>query len=399
MRTMTQNKKRILKGFLFIVILLALNTMFTYLFDKHVIAMHRITKKTFQAFRDLKENNGKIDVLVLGDSHPDVGINPTYFNCNVVKWCFSSEKYPYNYFKLKYYLSTYPPPQFLVLPLALHSFNSIPVTKFDSTDDFFWVEYMDYFAFGKDASFPFHYLIKYLKERYAPYIIEHILLYHWLARGYPRKMSLFGREALASASSKKSSPQKTAPPKKSAKKPILKKQIPEKPAVKAMKRPRPPYNPPNLSPAEKKEIEAILASESQTYTKLQYGHGRNHFAPLAVKYFKKILQLCREHHIKVILVKFPVAHSYRNDAGKYFKIRHFFKRIEAIIKPFNQKMPGSVYILDYLSLFFAHPEFLANAFHVNHNGAIIVSIKLNNFISTLFPSCAPRPVPPPFNTQ
>jgi len=384
MKTMITNKKKFLTGLLFISILFALNTVFTFLFKKHIASAHSLTQKTIQTFHELNQANGNIDILVLGDSHTDTGINPGYFNCKVAKWCFGGERYPYNYFKLQHFLSHYPPPKFIILPLALHSFKKVSTAGLGGSNDFFWVNYMDYIDFGRKTALPFHFLIKYIKGKYAPYIDESNLFYQWLTRAYPKMWGLFAQEE--ANNTKSPNPHPKLKPKKNS-------------SNRFVKKPGPLYNPKVLSPAEQKKLESKLAADASSRTKIQFGWRGKYFDPISVDYFKRILKLCSHHGIKVILVKFPVAKIYRKNVQNYFKIQPYYQRIQTIIHHFNQQNPNSIFTLNYLSLFYNYPELLSNSNHVNYNGAIVVSIKLNNFISTLFPSCAPRPVPPPFNTQ
>lgn len=381
--------KKLLKGLLFTAILIALNTFFSNLFNKHIASIHNLEINTIRNLKGVKKNT--TDILVLGDSHPGTSINPNHFKYKLVSWCSGGERYSFNYFKLKYFFSTYNPPKILILPLDLHSFKSAPTDGLAGGDDFFWFQYMDYYEVGKLVHEPFLYLLKYLKGRYAPYVGEAKVFYHWLTRNHPLIAGLFLKDNISPSLTQNpdkhpGKPKHAAPPLAAA--------SPQKPPIPPTKKPKPiPPPPMTISPAEKEKKENFLKTDSHSRVYQQFRKEIQIIAPINVHYFKKILQLCLDHNVKVILVKFPVAYYYRNEVKNFFKIRPYYRRIHSLIKPFNQLKPGSIYIIDCQSLFFNHPEMLANSDHVNMNGARTVSRKLSKFINTLISSPSPHHAP------
>ena len=77
-----------------------------------------------------KVNLKKSKILIIGDSHPKRGINPSYFN-NALNICQTAEPYIITFWKLKSILNTVNP-EILLIGFAPHNFSDFNDLKFSN---------------------------------------------------------------------------------------------------------------------------------------------------------------------------------------------------------------------------------------------------------------------------
>jgi hypothetical protein len=97
-----------------------------------------------------------------------------------------------------------------------------------------------------------------------------------------------------------------------------------------------------------------------------------HFDPDIKIYFEKILQLCQDHDVKVVLIRFPEAWEYFEEQAAIVPVDKLYGEVEELASGFG------IYngILDYHDLFFEHPEYFFDADHLNGKGADLLSERL-----------------------
>lgn len=90
-------------------------------------------------------------------------------------------------------------------------------------------------------------------------------------------------------------------------------------------------------------------------------------------YFKKILDICIKNNIKVILIKMPITKEFYTKINERLPVKTLDKEIEPIYSNYT-----NITQLNYLNLFFEHPEYFFNEEHLNPKGADKISGILKN---------------------
>ena len=339
---MNSNLKKALNAVLFLAILSVLHFLFSKIFAYTVISSHRLVTTTNTLIKQAKE--GRIEILVLGDSHPGTAINPLRFDRKLVVWTSGGERYYQNFYKLRSFLTSFGKPEVVILPLDFHSFKS---NALNTRNDFFWVNHMDYREFGSKLGKKTRYLGKYVKGRFLPYAGESELIYQWVLRGFKKPKKNLLAPSLGDKIKKSNS------------------------GGKRQKIESPRGNP---SAAVRKRMAAAKRRAKLGFYKA------NTFDPVKVDYFKKIMTLCRKNSIKLLLVKFPVtAEYYRCVSGNFLDIDKYYKKIGALIP----KSYKDVYILDYQKIFFNRPHLMKDPDHTTAEGAKMISDKINDIINRM----------------
>jgi hypothetical protein len=313
-------KNKLIKLILFLAMLVVVNIVFFHFYS-------RIMGSSAEFVRDLKFekfDKKKAEILVLGDSHPELAIWDTYFHKKLVKWVSPGECYIQNYYKLKHYLASYPT-RCVILPVDLHSFSSSNMILI--RNDFFWVKYIDYFELGAISGDFFSYFARYLKGAFFPYVGESNTIYEWIINRY------FTESSLSVAAKYKWS----------------------------------------------LEEKAERLTKASVRVRSRIGKRYDYFCPVLTKYFQKILTLCKEKGIVVFLVKFPISYEYYECASQIFDVDEFYKKVGLLA---NGR--PNVYLLDYQKDFFSRPDLISDPDHVNGFGARIISKKIKAEIEKLF---------------
>lgn len=90
------------------------------------------------------------------------------------------------------------------------------------------------------------------------------------------------------------------------------------------------------------------------------------------RYYRKILELCRQHDIHLILLRMPMTDEYLKYARKMIDIEKLDREIILL----TQKYTRNFTVIDYRNEFRGKPEYFFNADHVNPVGAKIISRKI-----------------------
>lgn len=87
---------------------------------------------------------------------------------------------------------------------------------------------------------------------------------------------------------------------------------------------------------------------------------------IAELYFFRILDLCRQNNIGLVLIKYPYRRDYFESLQKCFTEQQYFPSLEAKIKARNQ----GIIILDHSKDFIDQPELFEDGHHLNSQGQI-----------------------------
>lgn len=297
----------------FLLILFGINRGLIYLYGK--MTASSILSRRDARFHETDKTG--VEILVLGDSHAYAGITTDTFDGKLIKWVSPAESYHLNYYKLKYSLTRFKP-NVLILPLDLHSFS---YTRYRINQDYYWVKYVDYFEIGAAAGKRSLYTGKYIHGKFFPYIGAGNIINDWAMKnifkvkkkGMRLRQELNGKSRLTKAFAR---------------------------------------------------IRARAQLKSKNYF----------YKPLVV-YFKKILDLCRENGITVLLVKYPVSREYYQYASTFISIRYFNYHVKNVLKDYD-----NYFILDFRKIFFDREEFLRDVDHVNEKGNERISRRIAKFL-------------------
>lgn len=97
-----------------------------------------------------------------------------------------------------------------------------------------------------------------------------------------------------------------------------------------------------------------------------------YFDPSIKYYFEKILSLCQQHNVQVVLVRYPLTKEFNTEERKIVPAGKLISEIEAIASNY------SVYrgTLDYHDIFFDHPEYFFDPDHLNVKGSDLFTERL-----------------------
>jgi hypothetical protein len=306
--------KRFLKGLLFVLIFLLINAAIGSLFMNRQVSQSR----TGTIDRQFHQHEKNIRMLALGDSHVATGFDPRVFkNKNAFNFSLYGENYIYNYYKLKYILERNLQVKIIILPIDLHSFSSWRADRF--LHDFYWVKYVNYWEVGRYKGELVKFVSKYINGRFFPYKGEF--------------EAMFG-----------------LPPQKSRER---KAQLPDIFQGFVIKT---------------ETFHHKRVKKARQRVRLHFGKHR-YFDEELAHYFRKILALCAEKDIRLILVKFPVSKIYFRLVSRKVPVKTFYEKVQSMIAPY-----GNIRVFDYQDYFFEDDvTVFDDPDHLNHVGARLFS--------------------------
>lgn len=306
-----------LRGALFVLIFGLLNWGLARLYVQREMAISRagIIERQFDQCR------GQVTTLAIGDSHMATGFDPRVWS-GAFNFALHGETYVYNYFKLKRILDRNPGIRTVLLPLDLHSFSDWRADR--ELRDFYWVRYVNYLELGWRSRKPFESLGKYVRGRFFPYLGE-----MGAVRATPREERV-------------------------------------------------------KHPAAPAEIVQGFVVKTGTYDenreKLAVRRVRLHFFGhrvydrLAVHYFRRILELCADHGLTLVLIKFPVSEPYYRLAAGRTAPAQIYRRVAEMIRPYR-----NIRVFDYQMAFFGRDrELFDDPDHLNEAGARILTLDIKS---------------------
>ncbi len=302
------------------VILIVCILFLNYLFQESFIAGGYL----FQTMKSFERQKEDIQILFSGPSELQFAIIPSMFRFKAFNFSPNAEDMTESYYKLKYCINRMPKLKVVVLGTPLSIFSSLwhfyNKNKVFRRDIFYIYNYMklkDVWEFGKFEGFwtvvkgEFFHIFPVLFRPNMAFLLEKWeVLVRYL---YPDRVVLDG-----------------------------------------------------WSPAFGK---GNITKEFARQRVRHHFEGYEVFDKTFLIYFEKILKLCHNHNIKVIVILCPVTDSYLQFASNYITRDIFYKKI---LK--NPKYSKYIYkILDFLDLFAKHHEFFDDVNHLNINGAVVFS--------------------------
>jgi len=96
------------------------------------------------------------------------------------------------------------------------------------------------------------------------------------------------------------------------------------------------------------------------------------FDPTIRVYYEKILQLCQDYGVKVVLIKYPITREMFTEESKIVAPDPLYREVTAIAS----RYPVYQGLLDYHDLFFDHPEYFFDPDHLNVKGSDLFTTRL-----------------------
>jgi hypothetical protein len=98
-------------------------------------------------------------------------------------------------------------------------------------------------------------------------------------------------------------------------------------------------------------------------------------------YFERILKLCQDYKINVILIRIPVTREYFAEASKLIPVEKLYGEVSQIIKNY----PNVTRVLDYHDLYFDRPDYFFDPDHLNPKGSDSLSSVLKRELKGMNP--------------
>jgi hypothetical protein len=268
--------------------------------------------------KQFAEMDGNFKYLAMGNSHNCIN---THILENSFNYGSPSENLIQSYYKLKYILEkSGKKPEYLLLQADISSFGPKGANRYEY--NFYWKRYIDYIELAKNKKDK-DILLKWLEGKFFSYVgnykdvqlsivyrikMKHIEMY----RGY---------------------------------------------------RPHRDYR--NF--ADEPERRKLAWEKANLFlTKDEY------FSPLVKIYFEKIMQVCQDHGVKVIIFHIPESKEFFEEEMKIVPGDKLFREVDSIAA----RYPVYTRTLDYHNLFFDHPEYFFDPDHLNIKGTDLFTERL-----------------------
>jgi hypothetical protein len=280
-------------------------------------SIHSLLNNTMD--KQFAEYDGTLTYLTTGNSHNCIN---THILANSFNYGSPSESLIQSYYKLKYILEkSGKKPEYLILQADISSFGPKSASRFEY--NFYWKKYIDYIELAKIKN-EWDILGKWLEGEFFSYAgnykdIQLSILYRIkmqdleMYRGFRahRDFRNFADE-------------------------------------------------PDRQKAAWSKANLILSKES-------------YFDPVVKVYFEKIMQLCQDHGVKVILVRIPMSKEFFTEESKIVPADQLYREVETIAS----RYPVYVKTYDYHDLYFGHPEYFFDPDHLNVKGSDLFTTRLS----------------------
>ena len=308
---MTRNKLFFVKLFVFILLALALNASLNKAYNRwmYYFRLSRAQDRQFDAYPDT------LKYLMLGNSHNRV--DPEILG-NGFSYMTPKEVYTQTYYKLRYILEkTNKRPEYILL--SIDPVNFSPRAETDLTFDGYWRKYIDYPELACEFNDP-GYLLNWVNGSFFSYVGNYKFVY----------MSVIFRKI-------------------------------------QVNKIRYGYVPPrNYKNFAKEPNRDALGFEIATAYLSSYG---KHSTIGEARFYLKILDICKQYKIHLILLRMPMTDEYLKYARKMVDL----DKIDQEIMDLTQAHCSDFRVFDYRNYFHGKPEYFFNADHVNPAGAAIIS--------------------------
>ena len=272
-----------------------------------------------------------IRTLVLGDSHAYSGADPDVLG-DAFNFASSGENAAQTFGKLRWVLAAAPTVDVVVLPVDLHSFATFRARRFDRPA--LWDRYVDWAEVGRTTGDPLSFL-GLAASAHAPYVSG-------------------ADDALLALTPGTGS------------------------ATNRGSRLRDGFRPFDDSFADHPAAAQRAATRARNMLE-----GGDPFEPVSFEYFRRSLELCADHGVRVALVRYPVSEEYWREAVQKVDPEAFYARVQETARRY-----AGTRLFDHHADYFGRNEKLRDPDHLNAKGAAEFSSALRDEIAAL--RAAPR---------
>ena len=284
---------------------------------REVVMNDGIAERTLRQFREIET---PVNTLALGDSHVKWGIQPKIL-AGSFNFAMPGERYVETFYRLRSLLEQGLPVQTVVLGADPHVLAERPNRPIALAQYYSW--FVDYPAQGWRRGELLPYVTRWLTGRYAPYAGKRANVLRFLATG----------------------------------------EVPELPWFAWV----------SMDRGAMRSAGTLTDRTKSARTELALDRLRVHFPTHrtdaeAEDHLRRILELCRERGIRVVLVKFPLSDTYRNALMGYLDLPEFDRSVAKAVVDYENAR-----ILDLRDRFRGRAGLFADVDHVNARGADIIS--------------------------
>lgn len=274
----------------------------------------------------LEKRAGEIKRLFLGDSHVMKAIDTTLIPGSFV-YAFTNENYALNHFRFQRLLEKEVQPQLVLIPFDLHSFSQYRRDHIAAWADLRRTK--DYLELGKQKGQYFQHLVQFLRASTFDYVGNYRRILYAVYPAVPRYMEMEGGKWL-------------------------------------------PMDSTGIA-----MFDTDLEKDSELAAKAHFGEGHSYPDPVMENDLDKILALCHQGGIDVVLVKYPVTQAY------YEKSLEWLGKVDA--SPINEYyFRGKALPIFDASLEFAdRKDLFLDSHHLNENGKAEFSKRLAVWLENL----------------
>lgn len=312
-------KNFFIKLLIFVIAFAVFNKGLNVFYEKAVLSSFFI----FQTENEYQQSKGQKPVLIIGDSHSEEGIDTNILN-NAINFSSSAESYLQNFYKLQASIQEAKGTiRVVILPYDIHSFNSKQTDR-PITNRYYWKRYIDFSEVGIKT----HKLSEYLQERFLAefaYLEGDKAAFDILLSKINRTKEHHGY---------------------------------------GIKKINPLFHNPNRN---------VVSIASRHF------EGGKALDEVQIEYFLRILRLCEQNNISVVLIKFPVTEDYYEEASRYVDTEAYYGQLDNTIEEGGYK----VFILNYQKLFFGKHLYFINSDHLNSFGAQAISEIIKADVSSI----------------
>ena len=307
-------RKTIIRFLLFLTVIAAVNFILDRAFK--AFSVHNIINETMD--RQFEEYQGTMKYLTLGNSHNCIN---THILDSSFNYGSPSENFIQSYYKLKHILEqTGQRPRNLILQADISSFGPKIADRFEYNS--YWIRYINYFELARIKGNR-DVLSKWMEGKFMSY-----------AGNYKDiQLSIFYRIKVKTLE------------------------------IYNGYRPHRDYrnfaNEPDMQRTAWNKAKLILSPEI-------------YLDPSIAVYFEKILQLCQEYRINVMMIRIPMSKEFYEEESRIVPVDKLYAEVEEIAS----RYPVYDRTLDYHDLFFDHPEYFFDPDHLNIKGADLFTEQL-----------------------
>lgn len=316
-------------GFICLSLALACaNTLLSHWFENVVMGdnLMKLTQQELMAYQ------GPVDTLVLGDSHPKRGVRASVldqgFNLAV-----PGQMYTETYYTLKSILEQGEMDvRYVIVQADISSFAEGRLDEWPFLHEY--APFVNYIEIGRNRGKLLEYTLRQALGLFAPYVgrrdfmlsyIEHgeTPFASWLRNAWLEQGSLLSNDSITSK----------------------------------------PRNWWRKQAAQRAEL--VFRDE-------------NPMDPLLIDYFERLIALCEENGIQLMVVNFPISQEFLDAASKFLDVNLFYVRIETLVAAHP-----NAHLLDMRSAFRGKWDYFRDVDHLNARGATELSRTIRDEIRRL----------------